>query len=187
MVKRKPKKPIDESKYKRKAKVMVEIYNTIMMTRLYPGRRGSLDGYSDLTKTARDHFLRAAKSCAKIKAKPRDYIMAQFDAFSRMSRGMRRVMMPQPNMIFGLKAQTRYLEWQSTQERIRRYDSDTVTPADRKFFREERKLAAWSKRARIPAADILVEYPTEFTQLFLVHKGVWEKVEDKYERLSAEE
>lgn len=171
-----------DKKTLRRARVMVELYNTIMMTKLHIGHRGrSMDDFDDLTKTAQDHFIRATKSCVKIGAKPREYLVAQFDAFMRMCRGRRQIMLPQPNMIFGIKAQARYVEWKATQDRHRRHDSDEVTPEDKRFFREERKLQAWSKRSRTPAADLLIANPAEFTKAFLIHKGVWDQVEEKYE------
>lgn len=172
---------MNDKKLMKRARIMVELYNTIMMTKLYPGHRGGLDDFDDLTMTGKDHFLRAARSCTKVNAKPREYLRAQFDAFARMSHGRRQMMFPQPNMIFGLKAQCRYIEWKATQDRIRKQDSDEATPEDKKFFREDRKLQAWSKRSRMPAADILVEHPAEFTKAFLIHKGVWDKVEEKWE------
>ena len=141
--------------------------------------RLQLRPFDRLPKQHQELFLKAASTCLEISADPKQFIIAQFESFLNFSRKTKRTRyFPQPCHLAGPGAQVRYFEFQQHKHET----TINVKPTQQKVhYREDRKLRGLVRILRKPESEILVERPEEFTQDFLVARGVWPLVRDTYE------
>ena len=130
--------------------------------------------YNKLSSTDRVHFRDTAKLLTRLKAKPRDWIAAQFENFGK------RLWVPRPHHLHTDQALTRYVEFMG----IRADDLARVPKlSDRvggEHDREERMLAGLVKFLDRAEEAVLIDHCDDFTQSFLEYKGVWDRVEDDH-------
>lgn len=137
----------------------------------------------ELSPTERRHFLRTADNVLQLEADPREYMIAQFQAFAEHSAAVQRFMLPMPHQLHTLAAVVRYQRYKGQQDMrdMRKAPNAQVNKATRAFFREERRLAGLVRMNRCTPDDVLTEKPEEFTKDFLKAKGVWHIVKDTYQ------
>lgn len=155
------------------ARLVYELYVGLLRVRIHQGAKIKLPPYESLTYTQQQHFKRAAADARAVEAEPRLYVAAQFAAFDKFGGGRKRLL-PQPGQMFGIAAQTRYLETVSTKEAAQERLKASRKSQHRAFFREERKLKAWCKSKNMTQQEVLLTCSEEFTSEFLEHKGVSE-------------
>jgi len=155
------------------ARLVYKLYISLLRVRVHMGAKIKLQPYDELTYTQQRHFKRAATDARAVEAEPRLYVAAQFAAFDKFGGGRKRLL-PQPSQMFGIAAQTRYLETISTKEAAHERLKASRKSQHRAFFREERKLKAWCKSKNMTQQEVLLTCSEEFTPEFLEHKGVSE-------------
>ncbi len=159
-------------------------YNNILHARLtrHSIPHVQLPDYWRLTESYRVWFNSAAELVLTLSAEPRQFIEAQFDAFAKIrTRGSRvRLFIPRPHQLFGLGAQLRYIEHLAAVQHVKNISAEGVETQHRPFYREDRKLRSLSTISHLPEADVLAQMPTEFTEKYLKHRGVWDLVKSEY-------
>ena len=173
---------------RRTAKKLARLYQTYMMEKsisnMTKGRR-MLTEFTDLGLADQKSFMKAAKLVLVLEAKPRDFIVAQFQAFDHYARIFGRIIVPQPSMLSSLGAQARYIQWQLQEREYGHRDSKNTEQVIKGSYREDRKLAGLARMTRLTPSDVLVERPEEFSEEYLKAKGVWPLVADLHRERNA--
>lgn len=130
-------------------------------------------------------FVKSAQSANGVGASPREWIEAQFAKFEEFSAFLNRKIIPQPQQLYGLTAQARFLDWkrETIAEKSRDYHGHQSFGA--KFKTDKRKLKSLARVLRMPESDVLVEKPEEFSREFLKHRGVLTLVEERLEEMAS--
>lgn len=133
-----------------------------------------------LSASERKHFLNAADACHQLEADPRDFMLAQFQAFAEYSQHINKFMLPMPHQLSTLAALVRYQRYMGQQEMrvARKAPKVDRTTTKASHFREERRLLGLVRMNRCTPDDVLTGKPEEFSKEFLKHKGVWKLVRD---------
>ena len=139
----------------------------------------------ELSPTERKHFLKTAEVVALMKAEPREYVIAQFQAFSEYGNAIGRYILPMPHQLHTLAATVRYQRYKGQQEMRKSREAPVTEKVTKGFFREERRLSGLARMNRCTPDDVLTEKPEEFSKEFLKAKGVWPLVKDVYAERSA--
>lgn len=136
---------------------------------------------SRMTKVTEAKFRKAAHDCARVGADPLEWVGAQFDAFDAAGAFMRKILLPRPSHLAGLKAEQRWRirnegkrTMQSEGEAIardRRSRPGGEGPIDvekqvRESFRDERKLENLSRVLGVSPLEVLRRFPKEFSSEF---------------------
>lgn len=132
---------------------------------------------ADLSDTERRHFILTAKQVKLVGADPREYIIAQFQAFKEYSQVFGKFVYPMPHQLASIAALARYERYKGQQELRSARKAPVVTSTSSGFFSEERRLAGLVRAMRSTPDDVLTTMPEEFTRAFLQHMKVWPVVE----------
>lgn len=126
----------------------------------------------ELTQNDRRAFLKAADTVVSIGAQPKDYIVAQFQAFAAYTKHTGRYLLPKTNQLWSMQAIYRYQQYMGQREMTEARRAPTAN-MQRSFFRDERKLAGLVRHTRQLPEDVLTTYPEEFSKEFLRARGLW--------------
>lgn len=113
-------------------------------------------------------FIKTARECIDLDAKPKDFVEAQFDKVAWTRK------LPFPAQLHSETCVIAYMEWsaKSLAVDLRARQSASVTMTNDPFEREEAKLERWAERFRTSKRRVLRENRQEFSEAFLHKHGV---------------
>ena len=114
----------------------------------YATKRRHQKSLKELTPTERKHFLATAEVVRDLDADPREYVIAQFQAFAEYSAFAGRYLLPMPHQMHTLAAVVRYQRYKGQQELRETRTAPIADKATDAFFREERKLSGLVRMTR---------------------------------------
>lgn len=172
---------------KKTAKSLHRMYNSVLISRQTRFAYNPAPKLVDEPEGVQTAFKKSALACLGIDARPKLFIIAQFEKFDEYGRFKKRTMYPQPQHLHGVQAMARYVDYAAKQEAAKRRQPNKRDQAtrDTTYGLEERKLKSLMRVLRVPDTDVLCDRPEEFSRGFLEHRGVWDLVSETYEERTA--
>jgi len=117
-------------------------------------------------------FVRTARTVVDLKAKPRDYITAQFECWNGPPHKK-----PQPRQLATQGAIDRYNEWY---QQNKAWVPEKTAPKKTAKKRDELRLKSYQERTGLSVKAVLRRDPLAFSRRFLERHGVWEDVSEQW-------
>lgn len=141
-----------------------------------------------ITEAQRVHFRKAAHQCARVDAKPLEYVVSQFEVFDAVSDFKEKLILPMPHHLHGANAARRYKQ-RNDGSTYRRTEAGMICAArhsvvgsdgnyfdakvvQKQFFRDQRRLDNLTKLLKISPEEVLRKHRMQFSPEFLSLRAV---------------